>query len=82
MVLSNAHNLNEVPVPEAQRRYGLRVTMPSSDPLRAVLGTQWSTVHWYATAAERDEAMREKAARHAYSRIGDVPSIVLEAIER
>ncbi|MCE7902651.1 MAG: hypothetical protein DYH20_08355 [Gammaproteobacteria bacterium PRO9] len=82
MEASSPHNLRE-PLPEpATLRYGIRVTMPSSDPMRAVLGADWHREHWFATSAERNAALREMASRHAYSRIGDAPSIRLAAIDR
>lgn len=82
MELSNPHNLRE-PLPDtAAMRYGIRVTMPATDPMRAVLGTDWHRDHWYATNAERNAALRELARRHAYSRIGDAPSIRLAPIDR
>jgi hypothetical protein len=47
-----------------------------------VLGEDWETCHWFPDAASRDAAMAEMAKRHCYSRIGDDPSITLQAIER
>jgi hypothetical protein len=82
MDVSNRHNLNS-PLPEpALLRFGIRVTMPARDPLRAVLGNEWHKEHWFASRAERDDALAEMGKRHAYSRIGDTPSIQLTAIER
>jgi hypothetical protein len=56
--------------------------MPPGDPLRWVLGNDWHTEHWFATREERDESLRDMASRHAFSRIGDTPSIRLDAIGR
>jgi hypothetical protein len=56
--------------------------MPDRDPLRAVLGNEWHKEHWFASRAERDDALAEMGKRHAYSRIGDTPSIQLTALER
>jgi len=82
MDLSNRHNLR-APRPEAgDLRFGIRVTMPARDPLRAVLGNDWHQEHWFASAAERDEALVEMGKRHAYNRIGDAPSIRLEPVDR
>lgn len=82
MDTSNPHNLNRpLPVP-AERRFGVRVTMPARDPLRRVLGDDWHREHWFATPGERDEALRELGKRHPFNRPGDLPSIRLEAIER
>ena len=82
MDLSNRHNLRSPPPAVAALRFGIRVTMSASDPMRSLLGTDWHTEHWFASRKERDEAREEIGKRHAYSRIGDTPSIRLESIER
>jgi hypothetical protein len=66
----------------AERRFGIRVSAPPGDPFRRLVGDDWHGFRWFATREERDLAMQDMAARHRYSRVGDVPSIVLEAIER
>ncbi len=66
----------------AERRFGIRVSAPSGDPFSRLVGAEWHSFRWFATREERDRAMREMAARHRYSRIGDEPSIVLESVER
>ena len=82
MELSNPHNLR-TPAPEpAALRYGIRVTMPPNDPLRRLLGNDWQKEHWFVTREERDETLRDMASRHAFSRIGETPSIRLESLER
>jgi hypothetical protein len=82
MDTSNPHNLPR-PLPEpASLRFGIRVTMPPADPLRRILGADWHREHWYATREERDAALREMGSRHAFSRIGDTPSIRLAPLER
>ncbi len=82
MDLSNAHNLHHPPPEPADLRFGIRVTMPPQDPLRRVLGNDWHQEHWFATRDERDDALREMGKRHAFSRIGDTPSILLAPLER
>lgn len=82
MLLANPHNLVSPPIPEEQRRFGVRVGPTPGDSLSAVFGQDWHTDYWYATREERDEALREMAKRHPYNRIGDWPSIRLEAVER
>jgi hypothetical protein len=64
------------------RRYGIRVTAPPDEFFSNLVGRDWETVHWFATAAERDAALAEMGARHRYSRHTDAPTIQLEAIER
>jgi hypothetical protein len=58
------------------------VRIPKEDPFAGLVGAEWETVHWFATAAERDAAMADMGARHRYSRIGDAPSIILESVQR
>jgi len=82
MDLSNQHNLSRPQPDPDSLRFGIRVTMPASDPLRGLLGSDWHKEHWFASAADRDEALLEMGKRHAYSRIGDTPSIRLEPIDR
>jgi hypothetical protein len=81
MGISNAHNLRAQPV-ERLRPYGVRVSLPSGDPFRKLLGPEWHRVHWYATPQERDAALTEMARRHEYSRQGDRPSLVFEKVEK
>jgi hypothetical protein len=80
MGISNVHNLRTPPV-ESLRPYGLRVSLPSGDPLRKLLGPEWHRIHWYATPQERDADMAEMARRHEYSRASDAPSLRFEKIE-
>ena len=82
MEQSNPHNLRSPPPAPTTLRFGIRVTMPAGDPLRSVLGDNWHKEHWFATRDERDATLRDMASRHAFSRIGDTPSIRLEPLER
>lgn len=81
MGISQAHNLLSPPV-EALRPYGLRVSLPSRDPLRKLLGPEWFRIHWYATPKEREADMAEMGRRHEYSRAQDAPSLRFEKIEK
>ena len=81
MKVSQAHNQPPRATPEACR-FGIRVSLPPGDTFRTLLGDDWETFHWFADRAGRDAAMREMAGRHRYSRIGDAPSLVFEAVER
>lgn len=79
---SNPHNLN-APLPVLPEcRYGVRVSLPPGDPLRAVLGDGWHGEHWFATPDERDAALLDIGQRHPFNRNSDTPRIVLEAIQR
>jgi hypothetical protein len=76
------HNLVNKDVVGAERRYGIRVTLPRSDTFSRILGDEWETLHWYATEAERDRAFEKMARRHGYYRDTDTPTQVLEKIVR
>jgi hypothetical protein len=79
--ISNRHNLIDPP-DDRELRYGIRVSLAATDPFRRLLPDQWETFHWYADASQRDRAIREMSQRHRYSRIGDQPTVLYEAIER
>ncbi len=80
MGIANEHNLA---APIAGRLpYGVAVRLRPGDPFRKLLGDDWSRVHWYATAAERDRSLAEMARRHDYSRAGDTPALIFERTER
>jgi hypothetical protein len=81
MGISQSHNLRRPPI-EQLRPYGIRVSLPSGDPFRKLLGPEWNRVHWYATAEERDAALAEMSRRHQYSRAGDKPSLVFSKVEK
>ena len=81
MGISNVHNLRSSPA-EGLRPYGVRVSLPGSDPMQKLLGSEWNRVHWYATAEERDARMAEMSRRHEYSRVTDSPSLVFEKVEK
>lgn len=80
MKLSNAHNattgLNR------ERPYGVRVSMKATDSLARVIGSDWYHEHWFATAHERDTALKDMASKHLYSRNGDHPSLLFEPIKK
>ena len=80
MDICHPHNLSEpldVPKP-----YGVRVGMRPTDTFARLLGTGWYREHWYATSEERDAALADMAGEHLYSRRGDKPTLIFEAIER
>ena len=82
MGISNVHNLRSPPV-EQVRPYGLRVSLPSGDPLRKLLGPEWHRIHWYATAKERDadKALKERQKCLAkLAQMGDIPPEVLMSL--
>ena len=76
------HNLVEPDTAGAERRFGIRVSLPAGDTLANILGDDWERLHWYATEKDRDDAFDEMAARHGYYRNTDTPTQVLEKIIR
>ena len=78
----HSHNLVDPALAGAERRYGIRVTLPPGDTLRKILGDDWERLHWYASEAERDRAFEQMATRHGYYRKTDTPTQVLEKIIR
>jgi hypothetical protein len=75
----HTHNLNRDL--SSERRYGIRVTLPSTDTFSRLLGPL-ERYHWYATPRERDAALRDMAAEHLYSRRGDRPTLHFEAVDQ
>jgi hypothetical protein len=80
MEICHEHNLN-TDLSE-RRRYGIRVRLPSADPLHRLLGGEFERTHWYATATERDRALADMAGEHLYSRRGDRPTLRFEPVDR
>ena len=76
------HNLVTQSLVEAERTFGIRVTLPAADTLRNILGENWEQVHWYAGEAKRDLAFGKMAEHHGYYRDTDAPTQVLEKISR
>ncbi len=76
------HNLVEPNTAGAERRFGIRVTLPAADTLRNLLGDEWEQLHWFATQHDRNAAFDDMATRHGYYRNSDSPTQVLEKIER
>ena len=78
----HAHNLVEPDKAMAERKFGIRVTLPAGDTLRNVLGDDWERLHWYATEQERDLAFENMAKKHGYYRSTDTPTQILEKLVR
>ncbi len=76
------HNVVEPDKATAERRFGIRVTLPTDDTFNRLLGSDWERVHWYATEEERDDAFARMAERHGYYRKTDTPTQVLEKLVR
>lgn len=82
MDFCHQHNLVEPDKVNAERRFGIRVSLPPGDTLRNILGDDWERLHWFASEAERDAEYERMAARHGYYRNTDTPTQVLEKIVR
>lgn len=76
------HNLVDPATAGADRRFGIRVTLPPNDTIRKILGNDWEKLLWYPSEAERDHAFEKMATRHGYYRDTDSPSQILEKLVR
>lgn len=82
MTYCHQHNLVEPDKATAERKYGIRVTLPADDTFSRMLGDEWETLHWYRSERERNTAFEKMAIRHGYYRKSDSPTQVLEKIVR
>lgn len=82
MDFCHQHNLVDPDTAGRQRSFGIRVTLPTGDTLRNVVGDDWERLHWYPTEEERDAAFGHMAVRHGYYRDTDSPTQVLEKVSR
>ena len=76
------HNLVNPENARAERRYGIRVSLPKGDTLARLIGEDWEKLHWYPSEEERDLAFESMAVRHGYYRNSDTPTQILEKIVR
>jgi len=76
------HNLVDQEQADAERKFGIRVSLPSGDTFSRMLGDDWETLHWYRSEEERDRAYTKMAVRHGYYRKTDSPTQVLEKLIR
>jgi hypothetical protein len=65
------------------KRYGIRITLPSTDPMRAahLLGEDWEALRWFDSEEERDTVFQDMHRRIDYYRDGDIPSRILTKVE-
>jgi len=63
-------------------RYGIRVSLPTEDPFAHLVGEDWVKTHWFSSLRERDRVLKDMAREHEYSRRGDKPALIYEAINR
>jgi len=76
------HNIVDPDAAGAEKRFGIRVTLPPGDTFHRLLGERWEMLHWYASESRRDAAYEQMAERHGYYRGTDSPTQVLEKIVR
>lgn len=66
------------------KKYGIRITLPEDDFLRAphLLGDDWAGYRWFASEKARDEAFEAMQQRTPFYRRDENPSQVLTKVER
>lgn len=82
MNFHHQHNLVDPAKAGAEKKFGIRVTLPPGDTLTRLLGEDWERHHWYATEAERDRKFANMMERHGYYRKTDNPTQILQKIVR
>lgn len=80
-MLSNSHNFVSPPN-DSKKRFGIRVTLAATDPFSKFVADGWEKFHWFDNAEKRDAVMADMLRRHEYSRLGDLPTIRCEPVER
>ncbi len=79
MEICHPHNLNRQATTE--KPFGIRVRLPAGDTFGRLLGADWEQFHWFASRTERDAALKDMASEHCYSREGDRPHLIYEAVQ-
>jgi hypothetical protein len=46
-----------------------------------LLGPEWTAVRWYTSREERDRAAADYAREQPYSRLGDIPSLLVDPVD-
>lgn len=82
MNFCHKHNLVNPETTSANKRFGIRVTLPPGDTFARLLGDKWELHHWYASEIERDTKFDQMSKRHGYYRETDNPTQVLEKVVR
>ena len=62
--------------------FGVLVRVPHGDPFANLVDDNWSATHWYGSRTTRDMALTDMRREHEYSRKGDAPSLIFEAVAR
>lgn len=82
MNFHHTHNIVDPDNALADRRWGIRITLPASDPFTRLVGKDWTKEHWYPSESARNRALTDMQTRHGYYRIGDEVSLVFKPIQR
>ena len=82
MNFCHKHNLVNPEITNANKRFGIRVTLPPGDTFARLLGDEWELHHWYTSEIERDTTFDQMAKRHGYYRGTDNPTQILEKVVR
>ncbi len=80
--MSICHSHNLVTPLDADKRFGIKVRVRSSDPFRNLVGSDWHREHWFSSTAERDAALAQMSEKYVYFRPGDKPTLDFEKIEK
>lgn len=66
------------------KKYGIRITLTEDNPMRAphLLGEDWEAYRWYDDPGARDQALEAMRTRLPNYRLGDLPSQIVEPVER
>jgi len=82
VTISNPHNINEAAKKLADGAYGIRISLPEGDPFTHLFAENWSTLHWFSSASERDAALIDMRRKHEYSRPQDKPALDFAVVDR
>lgn len=75
------HN-RSTPVPGSPKAWGIRLSLPEQDPMRPLLGEDWHEYQWFATEEAREDKLAQLLGQFVYYRKGDLPSFVVERVNR
>ena len=81
MDICHPHN-QRVGLRRGRRPFGLRLSLPEGDTMRALLGDDWHVFEWFETEAARERRMSELAEQFKYYRKGDRATYVVERVNR
>ena len=81
--MSSSENFDPTRITTSDNQvFGIRATLKPNDGFAALMGNDWETTRWYATAQERDRVLKTIGSRHEFSRMGDEPALTYAAVQR